>query len=199
MRVNVLTSIKSSYVQNMIENMILTSYSDKSYLGASWGGCCKHANDVVWLVLKHKWTILVAWQSYLVMRHNFHVALGVTLHHDWKTSRCYDRCIFRLTTCQVLQHGAPFLLYSISTVKSCIQQTAFLDLAYCFLDNSALFIYWSILVTWQNYLVTRYNFHVASGVTNGKQVDAMIDAFLDWLSEKYHNIVHHFCCIRPVQ
>ena len=129
---NVLTSIKSSYVQNMIENMILTSYSDKSYLGASWGGCCKHANDVVWLVLKHKWTILVAWQNYLVTRHNFHVALGVTLHHDWKTSRSYDGCIFRLTTCQVLQHGAPFLLYSISTVKSCIQQTAFLDLAYCF-------------------------------------------------------------------
>ena len=53
-RLNVLTNIKSSYVQNMLENMALTSYSDNSYLGASWGGCRKHANDVVWQVFKHK-------------------------------------------------------------------------------------------------------------------------------------------------
>ena len=30
--------IKLSHVQNMMENMILTSYLDKSYLVASWGG-----------------------------------------------------------------------------------------------------------------------------------------------------------------
>ena len=38
----------------MIENMILTSYSDKLNVGASWGGYRKHANDGVWQVLKHK-------------------------------------------------------------------------------------------------------------------------------------------------
>ena len=35
---NVLKSTSSSYVQNMIENMNLTSYLDWSYLVASWGG-----------------------------------------------------------------------------------------------------------------------------------------------------------------
>ena len=34
-RMNVLQSISSSYVQNMMENIILTSYSGKSYLVAS--------------------------------------------------------------------------------------------------------------------------------------------------------------------
>ena len=38
----------------MLENMILTSYLDNSYLGASWGGCRKHANDVVPQVFTHK-------------------------------------------------------------------------------------------------------------------------------------------------
>ena len=37
-RVNVLKSTSSSYVQNMIENMVLTSYLDKSYFVASNGG-----------------------------------------------------------------------------------------------------------------------------------------------------------------
>ena len=35
---NVLKITSSSYVQNMIGNIILTSYLDKSYLVASWGG-----------------------------------------------------------------------------------------------------------------------------------------------------------------
>ena len=35
---NVLKSSSSSYDQNMIENMILTSYADKSYILASLGG-----------------------------------------------------------------------------------------------------------------------------------------------------------------
>ena len=35
---NVLKSTSCSYVQNMIENMVLTSYLDKSYFVASWGG-----------------------------------------------------------------------------------------------------------------------------------------------------------------
>ena len=36
---NVFKIIRWSYVQNMIENMILTSYLDKSYFVASRGGC----------------------------------------------------------------------------------------------------------------------------------------------------------------
>ena len=35
---NVLKSTSSSYVQNMIVNIILTSYWDKSYFVASYGG-----------------------------------------------------------------------------------------------------------------------------------------------------------------
>ena len=38
----------------MLENMILTSYSENSHIGTSWGGCCKHANDVIRQVFKHK-------------------------------------------------------------------------------------------------------------------------------------------------
>ena len=33
------------------------------------------------------------------------------LYHDWKTSRCCNRCIFSLTTCEALRHTAPFLLH----------------------------------------------------------------------------------------
>ena len=45
---NVLKNTGPNYVQNMIDNMILTSYSDESYLVASWGGyvASKHSNDV---------------------------------------------------------------------------------------------------------------------------------------------------------
>ena len=47
-------------------------------------------------------------QICLVARNNCHVALEVTSYHDWKTSLCYDRCIFNLPTCKVLWHAAPF-------------------------------------------------------------------------------------------
>ena len=36
-------------------------------------------------------------------------------------------------------------------------------------------------------------------IMTGKQVDAMIDAFLDLLPVKYYNMAHHFCCIQSVQ
>ena len=43
-----------------------------------------------------------------VARHNFHVALEATLYHDFKTSECCNRCIFSLTTCEVLRYAALF-------------------------------------------------------------------------------------------
>ena len=45
---------ESIYVQNMLENMILRSYSDNSYIDTSWGGCRKHAHDEMRQVFKLK-------------------------------------------------------------------------------------------------------------------------------------------------
>ena len=42
----------------------------------------------------------------LVAQHNFHVASVVTLYHDCRTSKCCNRCIFSLTTCELLRHVA---------------------------------------------------------------------------------------------
>ena len=70
--------------------------------------CRKHSSDVERQVeTPSKRTISVARQIYLVARHNFHVALVVTLYHDCKTSKCCNRCIFSLTACeQLLRHVA---------------------------------------------------------------------------------------------
>ena len=87
--------------------------------------CCKHANDVGrQFETPGKWTIIVARQIYFVVRHNFHVALEVTLRHDWKISGYCNTCIFSSTTCEVLRQAAPFFaafvrytinIYSIKT------------------------------------------------------------------------------------
>ena len=63
---NVLKSISFRYVQNMIENMILTSYSEKSYLAASWGGYVASIQIMSRDKLKHsKSSIFVVRQIYL--------------------------------------------------------------------------------------------------------------------------------------
>ena len=49
-----LKSISSSYVQNMIENMILTSYSDNSYFIAKQGGYVASIHMMSPDKLKHK-------------------------------------------------------------------------------------------------------------------------------------------------
>ena len=79
---NVLKSTSSSYVQNMIENMVLTSYLDKSYFVASQGGYVASIQMMSCDKFKHqvKGTIFVA-------RHNFHVASMATLYHDCKASK----------------------------------------------------------------------------------------------------------------
>ena len=69
--------------------------------------CCKHSNNVARKVeTLSKRTIYVVRQIYLVARHNFYVASVVTLYHDCKTSKCCNRCIFSLTTCELLRHVA---------------------------------------------------------------------------------------------
>ena len=55
-----------------------------------------------------KRTDFVAREIYLVERRNFYVASVVTLYRDCKISECCDRCIFSLTTCEVLRHVAPY-------------------------------------------------------------------------------------------
>ena len=103
-------STSSSYVQNMIENMGLTSYFDKSYFVA-------RIQMMSFGKLKHQ----VKGQFYLVAQHNFHVASVVTLYYDCKTSKCCNRCIFSLTTCEVLRHTASFFLHS-HAARSSIQK-----------------------------------------------------------------------------
>ena len=51
---NVLESTSSSYVQNIIENMVLTSYLDKSYFVASEGGYVASIQTMSHDKLKHQ-------------------------------------------------------------------------------------------------------------------------------------------------
>ena len=56
--------------------------------------CRKYSNDVARQIeTQGKATIFAVRQIYLVARHNFRVALEVTLYYDWKTSRHCNRCI----------------------------------------------------------------------------------------------------------
>ena len=47
-------------------------------------------------------------RTIFVARHNFHVASKIKLYYDSKTSRCGNRYILNLTTCEALQHAVPF-------------------------------------------------------------------------------------------
>ena len=70
----------------------------------------EHDFDVI-LCRKHPKATILA------VRRNFHVALEVTLHHDWKTSRWCNRCIISLTTCEVLRHATSSFLHSSGIIK----------------------------------------------------------------------------------
>ena len=71
--------------------------------------CHKHSSDVPQQVeTPSKRTIFVAEQIYLVTQHNFHVASVVMLYHDCTTSKCCNRCIFSLTTCELLRRVASY-------------------------------------------------------------------------------------------
>ena len=62
--------------------------------------CCKHSNDVVRRIeTPGKSTIFV-------VRHDFFVALKISLYHDRNTRRCCIRYIFSFNTCD----AATFLL-----------------------------------------------------------------------------------------
>ena len=83
--------------------MILRSYSDKSLLVASLNGYVDtHSNDVA----RQVETPLKS--TTFVVRHDFNVALEVTLYSDCKIRGCCKTCIFSLTICEVLRHAAPF-------------------------------------------------------------------------------------------
>ena len=70
----VLKSTSSRYVQNMIENMILTSYSEKSYLVANSGGYIACIQVMSGNKLKHQVSqqFFVVSQIYFVARHNYY-------------------------------------------------------------------------------------------------------------------------------
>ena len=103
-----LKSTSSSYIQNMIENMVLTPYLDKSYFAASQGEYVASIQMMSHNKLKHhvRGQFLLSDKISLAVRHNFHVASVVTLYYDCKTSKCCNRCIFSLTTYEVLRHAA---------------------------------------------------------------------------------------------
>ena len=79
----------SSYVQNVIENMVLMSYLDKPYFVASWDEML-HSNDVAH---QERGQFLLRDKFILSDDITFNVALMVTLYHDYKTSKCCNRCI----------------------------------------------------------------------------------------------------------
>ena len=66
--------------------------------------CHKHSSDVA------RQVETPSKRTTFVVRHDFHVALVVTLYHDCKTSKYCNRyrCVFSLTTCEVLRHAASF-------------------------------------------------------------------------------------------
>ena len=65
-RVNMLKRTSLSYVQNMIENMILTSYSDKPYLVASWGRHVARTQIMSHGKLKHQISKQFLWRDFYV-------------------------------------------------------------------------------------------------------------------------------------
>ena len=104
---NVLKSTSSNYVQNMIENMVLTSYLDKSYFVASKGGYVASIQMMSRDKLKHQVRGQILSRDITFMSHRW---LRYTM--TAKTSKCCNRCIFSLTTCEVLRHAVAFFLHS---------------------------------------------------------------------------------------
>ena len=86
---NVLKSTSLSYVQNMIENMILTSYLDKSYFVASYGGfvasiqmisCNKFKHQVKGQFLSRDITVMsYRWLRYTMTAKQVNAAINVFL------------------------------------------------------------------------------------------------------------------------
>ena len=108
---NVLNSAYSVYTQILTDSMILTSYSEKSYLPANFGGYVESVQMMSHDTSKHQLSQqFVARQKYSVARHEFHVALQVTLNHVSNTHQCCNTRIISFTTSEVLVHVT--LLYA---------------------------------------------------------------------------------------
>ena len=87
--------LQSVYI---IENMILTTYLNKSYF------------------VEAKVDMLEAQQVDRGQIHNIYVASVVLLYHDCKTSKCRNKCFVSLTTCEVLGHAASFLAHYLTVI-----------------------------------------------------------------------------------
>ena len=74
-------STGSSYVQNMIENMILTSYSDKSYHVATSGGSVVGVQKISRDKLKHEVGQHLLWHNKFILSYDMTFMLRWKLHH----------------------------------------------------------------------------------------------------------------------
>ena len=114
---NVLKSTSSSYVQNMIKNMILTSYLDESYFVTSWGGYVRSIQMMLRDKLKHQVRgqllsrditfVLHRWLRYTMTARQVNAAKGVflvwppvkycyMLHHFFCIRRVYYKTLIPL-------------------------------------------------------------------------------------------------------
>ena len=95
-----------NYVQNMIENMILTSCSHKSYLVACLDGYVPSIQMMSRDKLKHQV------RQHFCGTKSILVAYEVTLHHDSYADKSCNIPIFGFTTSKGLRHATSLLLSS---------------------------------------------------------------------------------------
>ena len=97
------------YVQNMIHVWLwchIWINHNLSQVRVNMSQAFKWCHVTSW---KTKWEDNFAMQQiYLVVHIYFHVTSVLMLYHDCKTSKCCNRRIFSLTTCEILQHAASF-------------------------------------------------------------------------------------------
>ena len=96
-------SISSSYAQNMLESMILMSYSKKSYFVASLDGYVASIRIMSRDKLYHQVGGQVLSRDKFILLYNI-----IFMSHRWlrytvpaRQIGCFNRRIFSLTTCQV--------------------------------------------------------------------------------------------------
>ena len=106
---NVLKSTSSSYVQNMIENVILMLYSDKSYFVASQGGYVASIQMMSRDELKHQVRGQLLSRDITFMSHRWLRYTMTAKQIDAANTAIY---VFSMTNCKVLRYAASFFLHS---------------------------------------------------------------------------------------
>ena len=90
----------------MKEKMFLTSYLDKLYFVARRG------KYVARIQVMSRDTLGQVTGQFLSCKSTISMSQRLLRYTDkCKTSRCSNRCIFSLTTCEVLRHAASFSLH----------------------------------------------------------------------------------------